>query len=288
MLFLVSSILCSVLLGFLFKLFPRFGIDTFQAIVFNYFTCVAVAWLSSGVLPYRGGDMLQPWWPYAVFLGLIFITGFNAAALTVRYFSVTLSQIMQKMSILLTVPFAILAYHESAGWLKVLGIVLALGAIVLVNWPNKKAPGAVKLGPSWIPILTWVLAAIIEMVFIRVKGEHYLEGKDAAFITTVFGTAGVLGFSYACLEWFNRRRVFAWKHVLAGIVLGIPNYGSMYFLLRALGNGLEGSLVFPLTNVGIILLTTIGAVSLFQEKLTRLNWIGVGLALAAILSISIY
>jgi len=56
----------------------------------------------------------------------------------------------------------------------------------------------------------------------------------------------------------------------------------MLFLLMALGSGLEGSFVFPVTNVGIIFITTIGAVWLFQERLSRLNWLGIALAVAAI------
>lgn len=289
MFYLFLSIVCSVLLGFIFKLFDRFRVHAFQAIMFNYFTCVACGWLHGGKLPYSAADRGEPWMPYALLLGVVFISGFNAAALTVRYFGVTVSQVMQKMSILLTVPFAILVYNESSGVFKLLGFVLAMGSIVLVNWPSETRKGAAPsgMGLLWVPLLTWVLAGVIEMVFVLVQHGRLIDANDPSFITTVFCTAGILGAVVTSIGWITGRLWFSWRNVLAGIVLGIPNYGSMLFLLMALGSGLEASLAFPLTNIGIILATTIGAVWLFQERLSTINWWGIALALAAILFISV-
>ncbi len=291
MLYLSLAVLCSVLLGFIFKLFGRFGVDSFQAIIFNYFTCVCCGWLQLGHFPIIAENVDTPWMPYALALGFVFISGFNFAALTVRYFGVTVSQIMQKMSILMTVPFAVLVYGESSGWGKMLGFVLALAAIVLVNWPSKSEmpeKNMVQKGLFlWIPILTWVLAGILEMLFLRVQKGQLADVGDPTFICTVFGTAGTVGLLIASVGWLRGRLVFAWRNVLWGIILGIPNYGSMLFILLALDTGLEGSFVFPVINVGIIVATTIGAVWLFQERLSKVNWVGIALAVAAIGLISV-
>lgn len=287
MLFLLLTIACSVLLGFIFKLFGRYGVDGFQAIVFNYFTCFTCGWLHLGHFPVQKADFSTPWMPYALILGLIFITGFNLAALTVRYFGVTIGQIMQKMSILMTVPFAILAYQETAGLLKILGFVFALMAIILVNWPSTQPDeNGTNSKPSgrllWIPVATWFLAGLLEVLLVRVQNEKLADMSDPTFIITIFGTAGLLGFSAAVFGWTSGRLQFSWKNVAAGIILGIPNYGSMLFMLFALDSGLEGSFVFPVVNVGIILATTIGAVTLFHERLSKLNWVGIALAVTAI------
>lgn len=295
--FLLLTVFCSVLLGFIFKLFSRYQIDGFQAIVFNYMTCFCCGWLHLGRFPVRSADLDSAWMPYALVLGLIFVSGFNMAALTVRYFGVTVGQVMQKMSILMTVPFAILAYQESAGWMKVIGFVFAIASIILVNWPRnaelstEKTPQNPTHAPLksllWIPIATWVLAGLLEVLLVRVQNEGFADMSDPTFIITIFGTAGLLGLAFAILGWITGRLRFAWKNVGAGIVLGIPNYGSMLFMLLALSSGLEGSFVFPVANVGIIILTTIGAVSLFREELSRLNWLGIGFAVAAIALITI-
>jgi drug/metabolite transporter (DMT)-like permease len=287
MLFLLLSIVCSVLLGFIFKLYGRYGVDSFQAIVFNYVTCVCCGWIYSGSLPLGPADGDEgKWLPYALGLGIVFITGFTGAALTVKHFGVTVSQIMQKMSILVTVPFAILVYHESASVWKITGVAMALAAIILVNWPKQSNTGATSSANKnliWLPIITWALAGVIEITFLWVQGEKYVAPDNVRFISTVFGTAGVLGLSVAAFNWIRGTMVFSIKNVWGGIILGIPNFGSMYFLLRALGTGLEGSVVFPVINVGIILVTTIGAVALFRERLSTMNWIGFLLALLAII-----
>lgn len=291
MFFLLLSVLCSTLLGFIFKLFPRFGVDTFQAIVFNYFTCVACATLHQGAFPIQKSDFGEAWMPYALGLGFVFISGFNCAALTVRHFGVTVSQIMQKMTLMLSVPFAILWYSESAGAAKIAGVVLALASIVLVNWPRPKNDDTTPLARNAaffaIPFLTWILAAVIDIVFIRVQKEGMIQFGDVSFISTVFGTAGTLGLAYALFGWATGRLQFSGRNVAAGILLGIPNYGSMLFILLALGSGMEGSLFFPLNNVGIILATTFGAVLLFRERLSAINWAGIAVAVAAIVLISV-
>ena len=291
MLYLALTVACSVLLGFIFKLFGRFGVDGFQAIVFNYFTCFCCGWIHLGHFPVQTENFGTLWMPYALVLGLIFVSGFNLAALTVKHFGVTIGQIMQKMSILMTVPFAIIAYGESSGWSKILGFFFALASIVLVNWPSRQKSLANSDHPPksaapknliWIPIATWVLAGLLEVLLVRVQNERLTDMSDPTFIITIFGTAGSIGLMIALLGWASGRLKFFWKNVAAGIILGIPNYGSMVFMLFALNSGLEGSFVFPVANVGIIVATTIGAVTLFREKLTKLNWLGIVLAVAAI------
>ncbi len=289
MLFVLLTVLCSVALGFLFKLFSRWGVDGFQAILFNYITCVLCGWIHLGHFPVQAANVNTPWMPYALVLGVIFISGFNMAEQTVRHFGVTIGQIMQKMSILMTVPFAILAYGESAGWAKMLGFALALASIILVNWPKQTEPDSAPWRHQnllWIPILTWALSGLLEVLLVRVQNEGLTDTGNPTFIIHIFATAGFIGLVLACLGWWSGRLKWNWKNVAGGILLGIPNYGSMVFMLWALNSGLEGSFVFPVANVGIILFTTIGAVTLFREKLTPVNWLGIGFALGAIALIS--
>ncbi len=223
------------------------------------------------------------WLPFAIGLGLVFISEFTTAALTVTHFGVTISQIMQKMSILVTVPFAILVCSESASIWKIIGVALALSAIILVNWPKQNSNNTSQKHLLWLPIYTWLGAGIIEITFLWVQRQHYVAPDNVRFISTIFATAGALGLTYAAFHWLRGSMAFSFKNVVGGIVLGIPNFGSMYFLLCALGTGLEGSFVFPVINVGIIIASTIGAVALFRERLSLLNWAGIALAVAAII-----
>lgn len=283
---LFLAIICSVSLGFIFKLFERFRISAFQAIAINYLTCVLCGWLHAGVLPFAIGEPSAPWLPYALALGGVFIAGFQTAALTVQYFGVTISQVMQKMSLLLTVPFAIGVYGETSNPAKWMGFVFALSAIILVNWRQKGlvAPtfASWETGMFWIPLLTWLLSGIIEITLIVVRREQLADFKSPAFITTVFCTAGLIGAFLTVVGLTQQRLQFSWRNVLGGIGLGIPNYASMWFLFQALDSGLEASVVFPLLNIGVILVATFGAMWLFKERLLTLQRWGIVLAIASI------
>jgi multidrug transporter EmrE-like cation transporter len=74
--------------------------------------------------------------------------------------------------------------------------------------------------------------------------------------------------------------------VIAGLVLGVPNYFSIYFIIKALKNGMESSVVYPINHVGTVLFTSFLGVLIFKEKLIPKNYIGIVVAIVAIVMIA--
>ena len=69
----------------------------------------------------------------------------------------------------------------------------------------------------------------------------------------------------------------------AGLVLGLPNYFSIYLIMRAISdNVLQSSVLYPVVNVGVVLGSTLCAFFFFSEKLSLTNWLGIALSIAAI------
>ena len=289
LIFLILSILSSTAIVLIFKLFQKWKVHTFQAIVFNYLVCVLCGWMAMGKFPIRAGFWEEFWFPWAMLLGFLFIVGFNIVAMTVQRFNVTLATVMQKMSLLWTVMFAIVIYQEPLSWLKGIGILAALVAILLVNISPKGKLFDWNITPRYLlalPLLTWLVSATIEMIFLHLEKQTG-QSSDIGFITFLFGTAAILG-SIRLLYGLSRGEfVFGWKNVGAGVVLGIPNFCSIYFLLKSLGIGLDGSVVFPINNVSIIALSSLLAFILFREKLSSYNIIGVLVAILSIILIAI-
>lgn len=83
-------------------------------------------------------------------------------------------------------------------------------------------------------------------------------------------------------------RILIW-----GALLGISNYGSIYFVIRALnykdtiGNNIGGSVVFGINNLGVIALSVLIGLLFFKEKILKINWIGIIISLIAIYILSI-
>jgi len=72
---LIVSILCSSLIFVIFKLFPKYGINTFQAIVFNYFTAFTCGILLFGK-DWNPKALESGNWPYFVILSAVLFISF--------------------------------------------------------------------------------------------------------------------------------------------------------------------------------------------------------------------
>ncbi len=282
MLFLLLSILSSTILVVIMKLYARFGIDTFQAIVFNYFTCVLSGWVAFGEFPIPIATLTQePWFPYTLVLGIFFIGGFTIVGFTVQRFGMTVASVMQKMSMLMAVFFTIVTYHESLSVLKMFGIALAIAAIFFSNYSNEPTT---ETSPKqslvlWLlPILTLLTSGVIDTLLYYIQRTVSPSCNTVHLISTIFGIAACLGTLGLSFQLLTKKATFAWKNVLGGIALGIPNFGSMYFLVKTFTQGWEGSVVFPINNVGIIALSSLIAFAFLKEKITLYKLIGVILA----------
>ena len=293
MLFILLSILCSSALIIIFKLFDRFNIHIFQAIVINYLTCVSLAWVTLGHFPVPSNTTSQPWFIFALILGFCFITGFNAVGGTVKRFNMALASVMQKMSLLFAVTFTFAWYNESMGYSKIIGIGAAIAAIFLTSYSSDAGDETENQSKhsfgSWLryPILAWVLSGVIDILLYYVEREINKGSADIHFIATLFATAAVFGLGTLIWGYFRGNYQFSFRYVIGGICLGIPNYYSIYFLLLSFSQGYEGSFVFPVTNVGIICASTLSGYFLFGEPLHRGKLLGIGLAIIAIVLIAL-
>ena len=84
------------------------------------------------------------------------------------------------------------------------------------------------------------------------------------------------------------KKRFQLKSIPFGILLGVVNYGSMYFLLLALRvENTESSTIFTINNIAILALSTLVGLVLFKENISKKNWIGIILAFIAILLVTL-
>jgi drug/metabolite transporter (DMT)-like permease len=71
--------------------------------------------------------------------------------------------------------------------------------------------------------------------------------------------------------------------LLLGTGLGIVNYGSIYFLIRALNSKvLDSSVIFGINNIAIVALSAMIGYVFFKERLTKINWFGMIICIFAI------
>ncbi len=292
MLNLVLSILCSTAIALVFKSFNRFTkVDLFHAIVINYWVCAILGTAVLGEMPITTHTFSEPWFPNAVLLGCFFIGTFYIIGKTISIFGVAVSSVTQRMSLIAPVLFAFLYYNETLTWIKGIGIVLALTAVVLTNIKSKKEEIEIKEKNKllWLlPVILFSASALVEVVLQSVQRNYFdaNNGNQLPFTILLFGTAASIGLVVYIFNVVRTRKTMTFHSVLGGIALGVPNLGSIYFLLKVLGE-MEGSVVFPINNVAVLVLVGIVAFFAFKEKLTMVNIVGILLAILSILLIGL-
>jgi drug/metabolite transporter (DMT)-like permease len=284
LIYLALSVLISSLLFVIFKLFDKYRINTFQAIIVNY-----VVAFSCGFFFYGNGTTLvevtqKPWIGGAVILGFLFISIFMVMATTAQRNGLSTASVASKMSVVIPVIFAVIVYQEKLSLLKIAGIILALLAVYLTTVKNDGSTFDRK--KLLFPILLFLGSGIIDTAIKHIETKYLVEGEVPIFSAAVFACAFFIGIIVAII----RHDVnINGKTILGGIVLGIPNFYSIIFLLKALRpeNLGDSSTVFPINNVAIVMLSTIFGIILFKEKLIPKNWIGIIIAIISIVMIAV-
>lgn len=287
MIYLIFSILSSATIFILFKAFGQRRIDTFQAIVINYFVAFACGFVLEPIPLRTLEHSTGSWLPWAIFLGVMFILMFNLIAITTQRISVSVATISTKMSIVIPIVAAVFLYNDSMPVLKVLGILLALVGVVMASWTGERIRHFSLI--FFLPIILFFGTGSVDMLLKYVQHSHLGNESPIQFSTMLFGTAAVIGALALIVRNFIRKKKIDKRSIIAGMVLGLPNFGSIYFLMKALAiPNMQSSEIFPINNMGIVLASAIAAVFFFSEKGTKVNRIGVAVSIVAIALIAFH
>ena len=283
MFYLLISICISSFLFVIFKLFDVLKINTFQAIVVNYFVAAVLGfYLSNNSVSFQEIQN-QPWFLGAFLLGIMFILVFNVMAQTSQKNGLSVASVSSKMSVVIAIVFGVWYYEESLGFVKLFGILLALIAVYLTSVKEKKETTEKQVSLLF-PILLFIGSGAIDTSLKFVETTFVQQGGVPLFSATIFGCAFILGMSILLYQMVKGTFRFEFKNILGGILLGVPNYFSIVYLLKALStDGMESSTAFTLNNVGIVILSTLFGLFIFKEKLIWKNWLGIVIAIVSIL-----
>lgn len=286
MIYLLLSILASTLIFLIFKLFDRFKVNTLQAIVFNY-VVACICGITTYSEPINLIVITEEKWFYGAFaLGFLFISIFNVMAITAQKNGLSVASVATKMSVIIPVFFGIYMYGESTGIQKIIGVILALLAVYFVSIkPNSN----IQLKNSLLlPFILFLGSGIIDTSIKYLETTYVSENGIPIFSATIFFFAACIGSCILLIKLIIKDIKFNPQSLIGGAILGIVNYASIYYLLKALDHeSLESSTIFTVNNVAIVMLSSLIGFLLFKEKLSSKNWIGVSLAIISILLVTL-
>jgi len=284
---LLLSIFSSTLIFILFRSFPGFKIDILQAVVANYFvafTC-GIMLFSNDLSTLKNQEIMLAS-PYAFVCGILFISLFVIMGISSQKNGVATTSIAVKMSMALSVLFVLIAQFNVINFNNIIPLILALAGVFLVSYQGQTKEGS---GSLWMLGVLFLGSACLDLVLFFVQDSWLPNFHQGIFASLGFGMAGCLGILYLFYLRLQNKLKFDLRSWLGGIVLGIPNYFSIYLLVKAYNSmeiELEPQQVLSIANVGVVLASALVGFLLFKEPFSWKKGWGMVLCLLA-LSLSI-
>lgn len=281
MIYLLLSIVFNAVLFVIVKLFAKYNIDALQALVVNYLTAFTFGLFFLEEPITKSEIFNQDWFIGSIFLGFIFISTFYVTTLTSQINGLSVASVASKMSVIIPVILGVLLYNESLGILKVIGIVLALVAIYFTS--KKEKQGTDKANNLLFPILVFLGAGTIDSGLKFLQTFYIPSDKIELFSSVTFLCAFGVGISTLVYKAIKGDLVFRGRNIVGGIILGIPNYFALYFLVKMLeAKAFQSATLFTIHNIAIVIVSTFVGILFFKETISKRNAFGIGLALFAL------
>lgn len=240
----------------------------------NYIVCtlMAVGIALRGGLP-SGTDGLGFAAVFGIVSGFLFLYGFVLFRQSIAKNGMVMSSTFMKLGVLIPTLMAIIVFRETPGVAQILGIVLAVSAILLLNF-DRSAAGQAS-GKAMLLFL--LLVSGFTDGTMNIYEKLGAAGWKDTYLAFTFFSAG-------CCTLFlllrGKEKVSRWD-VLYGAAIGIPNYFSSLFLIGALRT-VPAVVVYPVYSVGTIMVITAVGLTVFHETLNRKKAIALLLILAAL------
>ena len=288
--YLLLAILLATAIFAGFRVFPKWGADTFQVIVINYAVAAGLGWWLAGGWPTFQRAWGAPWLYAAIVVGSLFLYLFHLMARSAQVNGLTVTTVAAKLSMVLPVLVFLLADPtDGLSLTKSAALLCSLPAVVLASW---KADEPFRLRDARMPLIIFFGGGLIDLMFGWYSGpEHMSEPAFRYLFPTIpFNLALIIGLGMLIFRSLRRQRGVnlapvphrPWVTWTSGLALGVINFGSLYYLLNAYDAApLDRSAITPLINLGVVLSSALVARWVFRERLSARNALGLGLGCAA-------
>lgn len=244
----------------------------------NYAVCAVLSRIFMGQKPFF--SHADGWVTVALFgtiSGILYLASFVLLQKNISKNGLSTSAVFMKLGVLVPTVMAMIVFHENPRPVQLLGIVIAISAVILINY--RKESGA-KKQTLWLIMLLLgsgfadAMANIFDKLGNADLKDHYL------LITFLFALLS------SVVLFLKDRKQIAGRDILLGIGIGIPNYFSSRFLLGALQE-IPAMIVYPVFSVLTVVMITVAGVILFREKLDKRKAMAIGLILVALVLLNI-
>lgn len=301
MVYLILAILCSTGVFVAMRLFERFRLENHQALMWNYVFAAGTGFLMCKQFDTPAQLVAESWFGLSLITGFWFIFTYLLMAASTQKSGVTVTSLSSKLSVALPTLAGVLLFHERLNWVAVLGIVLALLALVLVlggkaslhadsksaqDSARKDIHGEALASKNWLlPLLIFFGTGTGDILMKLTEQRNASDDMDF-MIAFIYFIAMLFGILLVTIDLIQGKSKWAWKNALGGIMLGVINYFSTYFIYQSM-RMFDNVVLFPIYNIGVVSCTALAGWLLFKEKLTWKNYLGLVIAIIAVILITL-
>jgi len=285
--FLLFCILSSTGIFIVFKSIDRIGIPSFPIIVINYLVATSLGLIINTGNIEPKAILEMDWLTLSLIIGILFILMFFIVSYSTQKAGISVPTVASKMSVIFPIIFSLLIdSSDRLTLIKTLAIVCTLVGVAFTVYKPRK--GSLDLAVIYIPLILFAGMGIVDSLVKYSQHKFVSDSETALFSAILFLNAFLTGlvilvFLPRYYRSFLKPVTWGW-----GLVLGGVNFGSIFFLVRALnyssssGTGMESSVVFGMNNIGIVALSVLVGLWVFREQLRPLNWLGILLSAIAL------
>lgn len=278
MIFLFLAIVSSALVSIVMRMSTGKVKYNIGMLAVNYLICLITAFLyTDGFDPFPVSPSLPQTVCLGAINGVLYLVSFVVFQYNVKKNGVVLSSVFMKLGLLVPLVLSIAFFEEVPTVLQLLGIAVAIAAIILINL--RPVQGS-KIGGIYLVLLLLLGggADAMSKVFEAVGDSSYAS----QFLLYTFAVALILCMGLLLL----RKQKVEKTEIVYGIFIGIPNFFSAKFLLRALAD-VPAVIAYPTFSVATILVVSLAGAAVFKEKLSKLQWSALSAILVALIMLNV-
>ncbi|MBQ7137437.1 MAG: EamA family transporter [Clostridia bacterium] len=279
MIYLILAVISSALVSVVMRMSQRFARNNITMLAANYVMCTAAAAiLAGGIIPTGEGAALTM--GLGSFCGVLYLLGFVLLQWNIQRNGVVLPATFQKLGVLVPTIAAITVFGETARWTQLLGIAVAIGAILLMQGSGARTgEGNTK---NFAGLIALLMCGGLSDVMSKVFQTWGNADHGNYFLVFTFLIALVLCLALCVVK----KQSVTVPDVLCGLALGVPNYMSARFLLWALRE-VPAVVVYPSFSVGTIIVVTLVGMFCFREQVEKRKLAALGLILGALVLLNV-
>lgn len=279
-LFIFLSISCSLSIAQILKIAENNKMRVMSILVINYLAGSLISLLNSSEVAAKSLisiDLNLFFFSMMILLGFIFIGNLVVYSRSIDRVGMGVSIAAMRMSLIFPIAVSLFVFNEELAPYRYLGILLALGALLLMV-PRIKTKKISGLSNAWLPVLIFLMTGAADTGLKVYEQVFAAQVSEDLFVSGIFFISFITGVGILV----KRKELhFTFKEIGYGVVTGIVNLYSSIFLIYAL-KLLPGSVVFPIINVTLVILGTLIGVWIWKDKPTVKQWSGLAIAIISI------